>query len=382
MELFNAYPMLDLEPVSAQGVRVTTSDGRTYLDLFGGHAVISVGHSHPHYVERIRHQLGKIAYCSNAVRNPLQVELARSLGELSGYPYHALFLCNSGAEANENALKLASFHSGRKRIVAFKGAFHGRTSAAVAATDDPSLVSRLNSGHEVAFVPLNDMHAAEQAITDDTAAVIIEGMQGLGGVREPAAEFLEALRVFCDRKGALLILDEVQSGYGRTGEFFAHQFGDVVPDLITVAKGMGNGFPVAGVLVHPRIKPVPGMLGSTFGGNHLACVAAIAVLEIIKDERLVRNARTVGRQLIEGLSGLRGIAAIRGRGLMIGLDLHGPSAPLRAALREQERVLVATARDERTVRLLPPLSLASAEATEAVKAFTAVLMSTSHPDRQ
>lgn len=376
MKLFDVYPLMDLEPVAAHGVRVQATDGHTYLDLYGGHAVISVGHTHPHYLVRVQEQLQRIAFYSNAVRNPVQVELARLLGTVSGLDAFDLFLCNSGAEANENALKLASFHTGRKKIVAFKGAFHGRTSAAVAATDDPAIVAPVNRGHDVVFVPLNDAAAAEQAIDADTAAVIIEGIQGVGGVYGPTDEFLRTLRALCDRQGALLVLDEVQSGYGRSGDFFAFQRSGVEPDLITIAKGMGNGFPIGGVLVHPRIAPKHGLLGTTFGGNHLACAAAIAVLEIIRDEDLLANTRAVGAQLVEGLRNLPAVQAIRGRGLMIGLNLPEASAPTRARLLTEQRLLVGSAKDKRTIRLLPPLTLSPADAQEAIAAFSAVLRST------
>jgi len=373
MELFDVYPLMDLEPVEAAGAWVTATDGHRYLDLYGGHAVISVGHSHPHYVERIAHQLRRIGFYSNAVRNPLQVELAQLLGEVSGCDAYRLFLCNSGAEANENALKLAAFHTGRKRIVAFSGAFHGRTSAAVAATDDPTIVAPVNAGHHVVFVPLNDADAAEAAIDHDTAAVIIEGIQGVGGVHAPTAEFLQHLRRCCDSAGAMLVLDEVQSGYGRSGDFFAFQHSGIEPDLITIAKGMGNGFPVGGVLVHPRIHARHGMLGTTFGGSHLACAAAIAVLEVIREEQLMARAERIGQRLHEGLHTLPGIRQLRGRGLMIGLDLPGPSAPARHALLHEERVIVGSAKDKRTVRLLPPLCLTEAEADQALHAFRSVL---------
>lgn len=379
MELFDVYPLMDLEPVSASGVRVAATDGRTYLDLYGGHAVISVGHAHPHYVDRLTTQAKRIGFYSNAVRNPLQVELARLLGEVSGYAGYSLFLCNSGAEANENALKLASFHTGRKRVVAFQGAFHGRTSAAVAATDDPTIVAPINGGHEVVFLPLDDEAAAERAITADTCAVIIEGIQGVGGVHEPAPAFLRTLRDLCDRTGAVLVLDEVQSGYGRSGDFFAHQRSGIMPDLITVAKGMGNGFPIGGVLVHPTFQATHGLLGTTFGGNHLACAAAIAVLEIIRDGQLLANARTVGEHLRTGLATIPGIIDLRGRGLMLGIDLEGPSGPVRQALLREHRLLVGSAKDKRTIRLLPPLTLSTAEATEAVAAFEAVLRSIPTP---
>jgi len=373
MKPFDVYPLLDITPVSARGTRVVMADGQEYLDLYGGHAVISVGHSHPGYVQRVTEQLGRIGFYSNAVQNPLQVELAKLLGEVSGCAGYDLFLCNSGAEANENALKLASFHNGRKRIVAFQGAFHGRTSAAVAATDDPAIIAPVNAGHEVVFIPLNDADAAEKAITGETCAVIIEGIQGVGGVHGPSDDSLRHLRELCDRSGAVLILDEVQSGYGRSGDFFAFQRSGIAPDLITVAKGMGNGFPIGGVLVHPRFEAKHGMLGTTFGGSHLACAAAIAVLEILRDERLLRNATEVGAHLLDGLRGLPRMREVRGRGLMIGVELDGPSAPVRNALLREHHLMTGSAKDKNTVRLLPPLTLTMEEAERTLVAFRGVL---------
>jgi acetylornithine/N-succinyldiaminopimelate aminotransferase len=374
MELFDVYPLMDLEPVTARGCTVTGHDGRTYLDLYGGHAVISVGHSHPHYLDRMRQQMGRIGFYSNAVRNPLQVELAALLGRSSGYGHYHLFLCNSGAEANENALKLASFHNGRAKVLAFSGSFHGRTSAAVACTHDATIQAPLNSGHQVVFAPLNDLVAAERAVDMDTAAVIVEGIQGVGGVHEPSFEFLHHLRALCDRTGALLVMDEVQSGYGRTGHLFAHQHSGVRPDLITVAKGMGNGFPIGGVLVHPSIKARYGLLGTTFGGSHLACAAALAVLEIIQAEDLVARAAEVGKHVLAALQAHATAISPRGRGLMLAFDVPGTSsAPLRQHLLTHERLLVGSAKPASTVRLLPPLVITQTEAQQALGALQRTL---------
>jgi len=294
MKLFDVYPLFPIEPVRAQGSWLWDKNGQRYLDLYGGHAVISIGHSHPHYVSAIQQQLTKIGFYSNSVQNSLQEKLAEKLGELSGYADYQLFLCNSGAEANENALKVASFLTGRKKIIAFEKGFHGRTSGTVAATDNPKIVAPFNANHEIQFLPFNDVNALENAITNDVAAVIIEGIQGVGGIHVPTPQFLQKIEKECKKKGALLILDEVQSGYGRSGKFFAHQHAGIKPDLITVAKGMGNGFPVGGLLINPNIKPWPGMLGTTFGGNYLACTASLAVLEVIEKENLIQNAEAMG----------------------------------------------------------------------------------------
>ncbi|HZY83156.1 MAG TPA: aminotransferase class III-fold pyridoxal phosphate-dependent enzyme, partial [Cyclobacteriaceae bacterium] len=331
MKPFDVYPLFPIEPVRAQGSWLWDDKGVKYLDLYGGHAVISIGHGHPHFVKKIEDQLNRISFYSNSVQNPLQDRLAEKLGEVSGYPDYQLFMCNSGAEANENALKLASFVTGRKKVVAFKKAFHGRTSGAVAATDNAKIVSPFNANHEVTFIPINDV-AALSAITKETAAVIIEGIQGVGGIQLPHDSFLVALAAKCKETGALLVLDEVQSGYGRTGKFFAHQYAAVTPDLITIAKGMGNGFPVGGLLIQPGIKGVHGMLGTTFGGNHLACAASLAVLEVIDNEKLMNNARVLGDYWINELKAFPAVTAVRGRGLMIGFDLPESLAALRKDL--------------------------------------------------
>src|SRR5579859_86857 len=361
MKLFDVYPLFPIEPAKAQGSWLWDKEEKKYLDLYGGHAVISIGHNHPHYVETLKNQLGKISFYSNSVKNSLQEELAEKIGRMSGYPDYQLFLCNSGAEANENALKLASFVTGRKKVIAFRKSFHGRTSGAVAATDNPKIVAPFNSGHEIIFLPLNDAAAFSQSITKDVSAVIIEGIQGVGGIQLPTESFLQLLSKKCKEVGAVLILDEVQSGYGRTGKFFAHQFSGIKPDLITVAKGMGNGFPVGGVLIAHEIKPWSGMLGTTFGGNYLACAAAIAVLDVIEKENLMQNAESIGNYLMEFLRKASPIAEVRGRGLIIGFDLGPHLADLRKDLLFAHQIFTGEAKPN-TVRLLPPLSLKREEA--------------------
>src|SRR5689334_19297476 len=332
MKLFDVYPLFNITPVKAQGSWLWDDKGEKYLDLYGGHAVISIGHSHPHYVKSLSDQLGKIAFYSNSVKNPLQEKLADKLGSVSGYPDYQLFLCNSGAEANENALKLASFVTGRKKVIAFTKAFHGRTSGAVAATDNPKIVAPFNAGHDIVFVPFNDEVAFEKALNNEVAAVIIEGIQGVGGIQLPNDSFLQFLDKKCRANGSMLILDEIQSGYGRTGKFFAHQFAGIKPHLITMAKGMGNGFPVGGVLIQGDIKPWSGMLGTTFGGNYLAAAASLAVLEVMENENLVKNAEVVGNHLLAELGKMPNVLNLRGRGLMIGFDLPPDKSKVRNAL--------------------------------------------------
>lgn len=373
MHLFDVYPLFKNEPVSAKGSIITDRDGTEYLDFYGGHAVISIGHSHPHYVERLTAQLNRIGFYSNAVQNPLQEKLAAQLGKFSGYEDYALFLCNSGAEANENALKLASFHNGRKKIIAFQGSFHGRTSAAVAVTDDSKLKAPVNHQHEVVFLPLNERTALLEAMDETVCAVIIEGMQGVAGVHVPEDNFLREVERLCRATGTLLILDEVQSGYGRSGKFFAHQHAGVRPDLITVAKGMGNGFPVAGVIIAPHIKAKHGLLGTTFGGNYLACTAALAVLDVLEQEKLLRNAALIGDYLVHSLTGVPGVKAVRGRGLMIGIELEWNAARLRKTLLEKHHIFTGSASCPRTLRLLPALNITKAEADRFIEAFVAVL---------
>ena len=322
MKLFDVYPLYDVEIVKGAGCHTYDADGQEYLDLYGGHAVISIGHSHPHYLKALADQAAKLVFYSNSVQNSLQRRLAEKLGKASGYDDYQLFLINSGAEANENALKLASFATGRKRVIAFGKAFHGRTSAAVEATDNPKIVAPLNDNGHVTFVPLNDIDAVKAEIEKgDVAAVIIEGIQGVGGIRIPDDNFLRELRRLTEDAGVVLILDEIQSGYGRSGRFFAHQWAGIRPDMITVAKGIANGFPMGAVLISPKFAPVYGQLGTTFGGNHLACAAAIAVLEVMKEEHLVDNAAEVGAYLIEKLKEIPGIKEVRGRGLMIGIEM-------------------------------------------------------------
>jgi acetylornithine/N-succinyldiaminopimelate aminotransferase len=377
MELFDVYQQYDIAPVRGSGMHVWDAQGRAYLDFYGGHAVISIGHGHPHYTEALREQLDHLVFYSNAVRNPLQERLARLLGEQSGYADYRLFLCNSGAEANENALKLASFHTGRSGVIAFTGAFHGRTSAAVQITDNPAIRAPLNHDMDVRFIHLNSAAALEQALRErPAAAVIVEGIQGVEGVVEAGDDFLRDARALCDRFGAMLILDEVQSGYGRTGEFFAHQRSGVQPDLITIAKGMGNGFPVAGVLIHPDIAAKRNMLGSTFGGSHLACAAAIAVLEVLRDEGLADRAAIMGDILRRAVVALHGVREVRGRGLMLGVALDGPATLIRKTLLETHSIFTGSATRADTIRLLPPLVLTEDHVMEFAGAFGAVLSST------
>lgn len=373
MKLFDVYPLFNIDIVKGKGCHVWDAEGNEYLDLYGGHAVISVGHCHPYYVEKLTEQLNKLGFYSNSVINNLQVVLAEKLGKLSEYDDYSLFLINSGAEANENALKLASFHNGKKRVISFKKAFHGRTSAAVKVTDNPAIVAPINDTIPVTFVPLNDIDAVEAELKKgDVSSVIIEGIQGVGGIQQPSDEFFKALRAVCTKYKAVLILDEIQSGYGRTGKFFAHQYAGIKPDMITVAKGIGNGFPMAGLLISPEFKPVFGMLGTTFGGNHLACVAAIAVLEIMEKEQLLDNATKVGNYLIEELGKLSGIKEIRGRGLMIGIEFEESIKEIRSRLLFEEKVFTGVA-GTNTIRLLPPLCLSMEEAADFMTRFKRVL---------
>ena len=361
MNLFDVYSLWNIEPVRAKGCRVWDRDGVEYLDFYGGHAVISIGHSHPVYVKAIQDQAVKIGFYSNSVINSLQTELAEKLGEQSGYPDYSLFLCNSGAEANENALKLASFHTGKKRIIAFSGSFHGRTSGAVAITDNPSIQSPFNTGHEVTFVPLNDTDKILRELEKgDVAAVIAEGIQGVAGIFVPENGFMQQLEKACHKHRVVLILDEIQSGYGRTGRFFAHQHAGIRPDIITLAKGMGNGFPIGGMLISPEFKAKKGMLGTTFGGNHLACAAAIAVLDVMKGEALVENASQAGNYLQDELSKLNGIKEIRGRGLMLGIDSAPEYSDIRDKLLFKSHIFTGGAKNN-VMRLLPPLSVKKEE---------------------
>lgn len=368
MKLFDVYNLFPIEPVKASGSWIFDKQGKKYLDLYGGHAVISIGHNHPHFVYRLKDQLDRIAFYSNSVENPLQVELADKLGRISGYPEYQLFLCNSGAEANENALKVASFATKRKKVIAFSRAFHGRTSGAVAATDNPRIVAPFNAGHAVEFLPWNDLDALEAGVDESVAAVMIEGIQGVGGIHVPTAEFLQKIQAACRRAGALLILDEVQSGYGRTGKFFAHQHSGVRPDLITVAKGMGNGFPVGGVLINPHLQPWSGMLGTTFGGNYLACAAALAVLEVIDQQHLMAHAESLGTYWMGELKKISAIEDVRGRGLMIGFDLPADQKDLRSKLLFDHHIFTGEAKPN-TVRLLPSLALEPGDADQLLHAL-------------
>lgn len=373
MTLFDVYSLYDIEPVSGKGSYVFTSDGTSYLDLYGGHAVISIGHAHPVYVDAVSNQVAKLGFYSNSVKNSLQDEFAAKLGKLCGYDDYALFLCNSGAEANENAMKLASFSTGRSKILAFDKAFHGRTSGAVSVTDNKKIRAPFNATDNVEFVAFGDVEAVEKKlVTGAFAGVIIEGIQGVAGIRMAEDSFMLKLRELCDKSGTLLILDEIQSGYGRTGKFFAHQYSGVRPDIITCAKGIANGFPMGAVLISPEIKAVKGMLGTTFGGNHLACAAAIAVLDVLDGERLVENAATVGGYLIEKLRevALRNseIVEVRGRGLMIGIEIKGDAGALRKRLLFEGKIFTGGA-GEHTVRLLPALGLTKEQADVFLTTF-------------
>jgi acetylornithine aminotransferase len=376
MNLFDVYPLYNIEPVRAKGSYVWDSAGTRYLDLYGGHAVISIGHAHPHYVAKLTGQLNQIGFYSNSVKISMQEELAQKLGHLSGYEDYSLFLCNSGAEANENALKLASFHNGRKKVISFTKAFHGRTAGAVAVTDNKSIVAPINPTEHVQFLPFNNAAALEDAISEEVCAVIIEGIQGVGGVNVASAEFLQKARQLCDQYGAALILDNVQCGYGRSGKFFSHQYAGIHPDLITTAKGMGNGFPIGGVLIHPKFKAVHGMLGTTFGGNHLACAAAIAVLDVIKEENLISNAKEVGTYLIEQLKSFPGIKEVRGKGLMIGIELEEPAEVIRKQLLFEQHIFTG-ASGKHTIRLLPSLALQKADADIFLESFAKIMSSKS-----
>lgn len=373
MNLFNVYPLYDVNIVKGKGCKVWDDKGTEYLDLYGGHAVISIGHAHPHYVEMISKQVSQLGFYSNSVVNMFQRQLAERLGPVCGYEDYSLFLINSGAEANENALKLASFHNGRKKIVSFAKSFHGRTSLAVEATDNPKIIAPINQNGHTVYLPLNDT-AAMQAELDkgDVCAVIIEGIQGVGGIRVPSDDFLRALRQACTKTNTVLILDEIQSGYGRTGKFFAHQYSGIRPDLITIAKGIGCGFPMGAVLISPIFTPVFGQLGTTFGGNHLACTAALAVLDVMEKEHLVENAGKVGTYLLDELKKISQIKEVRGRGLMIGLEFDTPIKTLREKLIYEQHVFTG-ASGTNTLRLLPPLCLSMEEADEFVKRLKILL---------
>ena len=369
MNLFEVYKLWDIEPVKGLDTTLWDRNGEVYTDLYGGHAVISVGHCHPYYVSMLSDQLSKLGFYSNAVQNSLQHELAERLGRMCGYDDYNLFLCNSGAEANENALKVASFHTGKAKVLAFRKAFHGRTSGAVAATDNPKIQAPFNATDNIVFAPLNDLDAVDKELRKgDFAAVIIEGIQGVAGIYEPTSEFLNGLRSLCDKYGIVLILDEIQSGYGRTGKFFAHQHHGVRADIITMAKGMGNGFPIGGVLISPSIKASFGMLGTTFGGNHLACTAAIAVLDIIKSENLIENAARIGDYFKDAFQEDKAVKEFRGKGLMIGLELNDEYVGLRDRLLFEKHFFTGAA-GAQVIRLLPSLSISQQTAESFVNAW-------------
>lgn len=367
--LFDVYPLYNIEPVKAKGSYLWDKAGQKYVDLYGGHAVISIGHGHPYYVEKLTQQLNEIGFYSNSVQISLQEELAEKLTALAGYPDYKLFLANSGAEANENALKLASFHNGRTKVLAFKKAFHGRTAGAVAVTDNPSIVAPINYNQHVTFAPFNDVAAAEEAITDEICAVIVEGIQGVGGIQVASDEFLQTLRRKCDETGAVLILDSVQCGYGRSGKFYSHQFSGIQPDLMTMAKGMGNGFPIGGVLISPKFQASYGLLGTTFGGNHLACAAGVAVLDVIKNENLIENAAKMGEYLMNGIQQIGGHKELRGRGLMIGIEYDFAIKDLRNKLLFEHKLFTGVA-GANTIRLLPSLAITTEEADLFLEALS------------
>lgn len=373
MTLFDVYPLFDVNIVKGKGCHVWDEKGNEYLDLYGGHAVISIGHAHPHYVEAVSNQVAKLGFYSNSVINTLQRDLAEKLGAMCCYDDYQLFLINSGAEANENALKLASFYNGRTKVISFAKAFHGRTSLAVEVTNNPKIIAPINDNGHVTYLPLNDTEAAKAELSKgDVCAVIIEGIQGVGGIQVPNAEFMKELRRMCDETNTVLILDEIQSGYGRSGKFFAHQYMGIKPDMITVAKGIANGFPMAAVLISPKFTPVYGQLGTTFGGNHLGCAAAIAVLDVMKEENLIENAAKVGAHLMEELKSFKGIKELRGLGLMIGMEFEEPIKEIRSKLLFEQKVFTGVS-GTNVIRLLPPLCLSMAEADEFLERLHKVI---------
>lgn len=374
MELFDVYPLYNVEPQKAYDCTVVDKNGIEYLDLYGGHAVISIGHSHPHYVKNLKEQVEKIGFYSNAVQNSLQSKLAKKLGELSNYNDYQLFLCNSGAEANENALKLASFKTNKSRVIAFHNGFHGRTSAAVAATDNLKINSPLNAQQNVTFLPLNQIELVKTELEkEDVCAIIIEPIQGVGGLDEGTTDFFVALEKLCREFKAILILDEVQSGFGRSGEFFAHQYHGIKPDIISIAKGMGNGFPVGGIMIAPHIKPSYGMLGTTFGGNHLACVATLSVLEVLETENLISNAKLTGDYFLSEAIKLPGVQKVKGRGLMLGLEFDFEVSELRKKLIYDHHIFTGGAMNKKLLRILPPLTIGKKEIDKFINALQSVL---------
>ncbi|TYP99354.1 acetylornithine aminotransferase [Tenacibaculum adriaticum] len=358
MNLFNVYPLFDITPVTAKDVYVFDEKGTKYLDLYGGHAVISIGHAHPEYVKAVSEQVAKIGFYSNSIQNPLQVELAEKLGKLSNCDEYELFLCNSGAEANENALKIASFHTHKKKVLAFKNSFHGRTSAAVVATDNPKIIAPINAQQEVNFVDFGDLESVEKILTQNkTCAVIFETIQGVGGLDESTTAFYQGLEKLCKATNTLLIADEVQSGFGRTGDFFAFQKHKITPDVISMAKGMGNGFPIGGILIHPKIKASFGLLGTTFGGNHLACAASLAVLKVIENEKLMNNAKEISNYFIKNCDSISQLKSVKGRGLMLGLEFDFPIAELRKKLIYNHHIFTGSANNPNLIRILPSLTV-------------------------
>jgi acetylornithine/N-succinyldiaminopimelate aminotransferase len=370
MGLFDVYPLFPIEIAHGEGSYVYDKAGTQYLDLYGGHAVISIGHSHPTYVKSITDQVQKLGFYSNSILNPLQEELAKQVGKLSGRPDWNLFLCNSGAEANENAIKLASFHTGRKKIISFTGGFHGRTSMAVAVTDNPKIIAPVNETANALILPFNDLEALDAAFErNEIAAVIVEGLQGIGGINHPTQAFIERIRALCNQHEAVFIADAIQCGYGRTGQFFAHDFHEIRADIYTMAKGMGNGFPIGGVLISPKFEAKSGMLGTTFGGNHLACAAALAVAEVMQEENVMENAAKVGQYLIEAIRALPNVKEVRGRGLMIGIDFSYEVAALRKSLLFDHHIFTGSASGKNTIRLLPALNLSMDQATHFLEVF-------------
>ncbi|QBO56879.1 aspartate aminotransferase family protein [Chryseobacterium salivictor] len=376
MNLFQVYPLFNINPVKAEGSFLWDDKGEKYLDFYGGHAVISIGHNHPHYQNKLKNQLEKISFYSNSVQNDLQTELAEKLGEISGYENYSLFLCNSGAEANENALKLASFHNGKKKVIYFSGSFHGRTSAAVSVTDNPKIVAPVNFSDRFIKCEWNNVAQLKQLLAEnqgEISSVIIEGIQGVGGIILPTEEMIQALKKLCAENDVVLIMDEVQSGYGRSGKFFAHQEFDIQPDLITVAKGMGNGFPMGGVLISPKFKASNGLLGTTFGGNHLACAAGIAVLEVIKNENLIENSEKIGSYIESEIQNFNHIKSIRRRGLMIGIELDQPCAEIRSDLLTKHHVFTGNSNDANVLRILPSINITEKEADIFIGALKSIL---------
>lgn len=376
MSLFNVYPIYNITPTKALGAKVWDDKNQEYLDFYGGHGVISVGHSHPNYVKAIQSQIEKIGFYSNSIQNPLQEAFAKKLGEMSAYPDYSVFLCNSGAEANENALKLASFHNKKSKVIAFHKSFHGRTSAAVAVTDNPSIVAPINANHPVLFLPLNDIELVKKAVSEnEISAIIIEGIQGVGGLDEGTPKFFQELEELCNANDIILIVDEIQSGYGRSGQFFAHQHHGIKPDIITMAKGMGNGFPIGGLLISPKFTASFGLLGTTFGGNHLACASALAVLEIIEEEAVLENVKKQSDYFIKAVSQIPQVKKIKGKGLMLGLEFDFDVAELRKKLVYEQFIFTGNASQKNLLRILPPLLITETEIDKFVAGLKNALQS-------